>query len=122
MVPIVIDVGTRKRNQPAPPFIVFEALVEPERTGGRPWLHLLDDEVVPQVVLRSPPGLVVWSSIWPKRPDACIRFDLSAGGGGTELRWTLSVEEPAPDEALLGHLRKRMNELINADLRFSFGQ
>ncbi len=68
------------------------------------------------------PTLVVWSSIWPKRSDAVIRFNLPPRGGGTNLRWTLSVEEPIPNEALLGHLRKRMNQLINAELRYSFGQ
>lgn len=118
----MIDVGTRKRNQPAPPAVVFEALVEPERAGGRPWLRLLDDEVRPQVIRCDEPGLVVWSSIWLRRPDAVIRFELPPGGGGTDLRWTLSVDEPTPGEALLGHLRKRMNQLINADLRYSFGQ
>lgn len=118
----MVEGGSRKRNQPAPPQIVFEALTEPERPGGRPWLHLLDDEVRPQVLESVRPGLVVWSSIWLERPDATVRFDLPAGGGGTDLRWTLSVEEPLPDDALLGHLRKRMNQLINAELRYSFGQ
>lgn len=116
------DVGTRQNNQPAPPTIVFEALTEPERAGGRPWLHLLEDEVGPQVIESGRPGFVVWSSIWPKRPDAVIRFDLAAGGGGTDLRWTLSVDEPIPDGDLLSHLRKRLNQLINAELRYSFGQ
>lgn len=118
----MIDVGTRKRNQPAPPSVVFEALAKPDRPGGRPWLHLLADEVRPQVIESDRPTLVVWSSIWPKRSDALIRFDLPAGSDGTDLRWTLSVEEPIPEQALLGHLRKRINQLINAELRYSFGQ
>ena len=118
----MIDVGTRKKNQPAPPPVVFEALTKPERAGGRPWLRLLEDEIRPQVLECEEPGLVVWASIWPRRPDAAIRFDLSVGGGGTDLRWTLSVEEPVPDEALVGHLCKRLNQLINAELRYSFGQ
>lgn len=118
----MLDAGTRKKNQPAPPSVVFEALTEPERPEGRPWLRLLEDEVRPQVIESDGSGLVVWSSIWPKRSDAVIRFDLPPGGGGTDLRWTLFVEEPMPDEALLGHLCKRINQLINADLRYSFGQ
>lgn len=118
----MIDVGTRKKNQPAPPAVVFDALTEPERPGCRPWLRLLEDEVRPLVLERDEPGLVVWASIWPQRPDAVIRFDLPPGGGGTDLRWTLSIEEPVPDEALVGHLRKRLNQLINAELRHSFGQ
>ena len=59
----MIEVGTRKRNQPAPPAVVFEALTEPERPGGRPWLLLLQDEIPPQVIDSDQPALVVWSSI-----------------------------------------------------------
>ncbi|MGI9093366.1 MAG: hypothetical protein ACR2FF_08005 [Mycobacteriales bacterium] len=118
----MIEAGSRKRNQPAPPSVVFEALTQPDRAGARPWLHLLDDEVRPRVMQSDKPGLVVWSSLWIKRSDAVVRFDLPPGREGTDLRWTLLVEEPIPDDALLGHLRKRLNRLINADLRYSFGQ
>ncbi|HYZ55417.1 MAG TPA: hypothetical protein VE733_18205 [Streptosporangiaceae bacterium] len=52
-----------------------------------------------------------------------MRFDLPADGGqGTDLRWTLLVDEPMPDAALVGHMRKRLNQLINANLRYTFGQ
>ena len=70
------------------------------------------------------PDTVLWSSLWKKRPDAVIRFDLALdnGGYGTDLRWRLEVDEPVPDDALVGHMRKRLNELINANLRYSFGQ
>ncbi|MEV4544807.1 hypothetical protein [Micromonospora echinaurantiaca] len=30
--------------------------------------------------------------------------------------------EPLPDQSLLGHLRKRMNQLVNGNLRRTFGQ
>jgi hypothetical protein len=73
----VIEIGSRRRNQPAPPHAVFEALADPDRDPARPWLTLLDDELRPQVV-RS--------------------------------------------EALVGHLGKRLNQLINANLRYTFGQ
>lgn len=122
MVRGVIDIGTRKRNQPAPPSAVFEALTQPDRPGARLWLRLLEDEVRPQVIEHRAPEYVLWSTLWPRRRDAVIRFDLLPGGGGTDLRWTLSVDEPVPDESLLNHLRKRMNQLINAELRYSFGQ
>ncbi len=117
----MIEAGTRRRNQPAPPPVVFEALTQPDRDAGRPWLLLLADEIRPRVIQVDKPGLVVWSSLWAERPDATIRFDLPAGGGGTDLRWTLFLDEPLPDEALLGRLRKRINQLINAELRYSFG-
>ncbi|MET3806387.1 hypothetical protein ABIB25_003402 [Nakamurella sp. UYEF19] len=61
--------------------------------------------------------------MWPSRPDALIHFDLPADSrGGTDLRRTLLLDEPLPDASKLGHLRKRINELINGRLRLSFGQ
>jgi hypothetical protein len=115
------------RNQPAPPRAVYEALTDFDRAAGRKWLRLLDDEQRPRIVSSIPPSRVVWSSVWIKRPDAVVEFDLPAvsggtGAGGTDLRWRLLVDEPIPDDVLIGHLRKRLNTLINADLRYSFGQ
>ncbi|MEV4706985.1 hypothetical protein [Actinoplanes sp. NPDC049316] len=118
----MLEAGTRRRHQP-PPAVVFAALTDPAGDPGRPWLQLLDDEHPPEILQASPPDVVVWSSLWERRPDARIRFDLASdGAGGTELRWTLHVAEPLPDPSLLGHLRKRLNQLINADLRATFGQ
>ncbi len=120
----MIEIGSKKRNQPAPPHILFEALTQPDRDPARPWLHLLDDEQRPRVLEAAPPFLVVWSSLWLKRPDASIRFDLpyDSGHQGTDLRWTLSVQPPEPDASLTGHMRQRIGELINANLRYTFGQ
>ena len=120
----MIEAGSRKRHQAPPPHILFEALTEPDRDPARPWLRLLDDENPPRVLQARPPGLVIWSSLWTKRPDAVVRFDLPASVNrlGTDLRWTLLVDDPLPDPPLLGHLRKRLNRLINEDLRLTFGQ
>lgn len=118
------EAGRRCRAQPAPPWAVYEALVEPNRDPTRRWLTLLDDEIEPAILESDEPDLVVWSSLWSKRPDARLRFDLPTGrsGQGTDLSWTLTVDEPMPAPALLGHMRRRINELINANLRYSFGQ
>lgn len=102
--------------------MVCAALSDPRADPVRPWLHLLADEQPPRVLRAEPPHLVVWSSLWPRRPDAVVRFDLTPRGPETLLCWTLLVEAPMPDAALLGHLRKRLNQLINADLRATFGQ
>ena len=57
------------------------------------------------------------------RPQLRIRFHLEPdGGAGTSLRWVLEGDPPAPDPSALGHLRRRLNELINANLRYTFGQ
>jgi hypothetical protein len=120
----MLEAGRRQRNQPAPPHAIFEALTQPNRDPDRQWLVLLDDEIRPEIAERRDSSVVVWSSIWTKRPDARIRFDLppDALGYGTDLCWTLLVEEPMPEDPLLGHMRKRLNELINRDMRLSFGQ
>jgi hypothetical protein len=119
----VLEAGSRRRSQSAPPHVVFEVLTDPHRDPARPWLLLLDDEQEPRLVDAGKPDFVVWSSLWEKRPDARVRFDLASDdSGGTRLRWTLFVEEPLPDPSLLGHLRKRLNELINANLRYTFDQ
>ncbi|MFC0004335.1 hypothetical protein [Micromonospora siamensis] len=119
----MLEAGRRARTQPPPPAVVFEALTEPDRDPARPWLRLLDDEQRPRIVEASYPRLVVWSSLWPRRPDALVRFELESDGSyDTLLRWTLLVDEPMPDASLLGHLRKRINYLINESLRATFGQ
>jgi hypothetical protein len=102
--------------------VVFEALSQPDRDPAQPWLVLLSDEQRPALVEAEEPSLVVWSSLWRSRPDALIRFDIvPANFGETALTWTLLVDEPLPDPAFLGHLRKRLNVLINANLRYTFG-
>ncbi|MEW9267656.1 hypothetical protein AB1207_23185 [Kineococcus endophyticus] len=120
----MIEAGTRRRNQPAPPHVVCEALLHPDRDPCRPWLDLLHDEVRPEVLHVVEPHLVLWSSLWVRRPDAQVRFDLphDAGHAGTDLRWTLLVDGELPEPPLLGHLRKRLNQLVNANLRYTFGQ
>ena len=116
--------GRRRRNQPAPPFICFEALTQPNRDPARQWLALAPDETHPVVLDRDSPHLVVWSTLWPERPDAQIHFDLpyDSRGQGTDLTWTLLVNEPEPAPSALGYFRKRLNVIINTGLRYSFGQ
>jgi hypothetical protein len=119
---LVIEIGSRRRTQPAPPHILFDVLFDPDGNSWRRWLELRRDEVRPTVLRAEKPATLAWSSLWPWRPDAVIEFDLQDRGGGTDLRWTLYVDAPSPDDAEIGHMRKRLNQLINADLRFSFGQ
>lgn len=50
-----------------------------------------------------------------------MHFDLDGDARGTDLRWTLLVDEPDPGPALTGRLRTRLDQLVNAELRHSFG-
>ena len=97
--------------------------MRPHEPGARPWLELLDDEVEPTVLEAVEPDLVVWSTLWPSRPDAVIRFDVGPDHSGTSLRWTLTVPDDAqPPLSTVNHLRFRLNLLINDRLRTSYGQ
>jgi hypothetical protein len=111
------DLGGRTRTQPAPPPVVWESLVAP---GS--WLELLADEVTPRILEATKPDVVVWSSLWPSRPDDRIHFDLTPSGAETSLRWTLTTAGEPPDKSKLGHLRFRLNLLINKTLRHTYGQ
>lgn len=119
----VIEIGSRARKLPPPPFVVWESLTEPHRPGARPWLTLLPDEVEPTVLEAEKPNRVVWSSLWPSRPDDRVHLELAAvEGGETSLRFTLLTPDEPPDQSRTGHLRRRLNQLLFADLRFSYGQ
>lgn len=114
--------GRRRKTQPAPPHILFEALTTPNRDPARPWLQLLGDEQWPRITA-DPPHRVEWRSLWLRQPDAVVEFLLdSDGGSGGVIEWVLWLAEPLPDASRLGHLRKRLNHLINAELRYTFGQ
>jgi hypothetical protein len=96
-------------------------LSAPHRSGSRPWLFLLDDEVEPRVIEAEKPRLVVWSSLWPDTPDEIIRFDIAPDGSeGTKLTWTLTSPVEL-DAAVIGHQRFRLNKLLWADLRYTYG-
>ncbi len=116
------EIGSRKRSQPAPPLVIFDDLCDPYRQPARPWLDLRADEMAPTVVDSDRPHYVVWSSLWVKRPDASVRFDLTGERGETDLRWTLYVEDPLPDASVVKHMCQRIGELINANLRYTYGQ
>ncbi|MCR6030673.1 hypothetical protein GGQ22_04350 [Nocardioides sp. zg-579] len=116
-------VGTRARRLPAPPHVVWRSLAAPDEPGTRPWLApaLLPDEVVPQVLESDEPRLVVWSSLWPRRPDDRIELETNADRGETPLRFVHLTPLELPPEETLRHLRRRVNQLLFAELRFSYG-
>jgi hypothetical protein len=118
----VIELGSRSRSQPAPAHVVWRSLVEPHDPTARQWLDLVEDETTPRIVGSSEPILVVWSSLWPDLPEATIRFDIEPSGQGCHLRWTLLSPGPAPSDSKIGHLRFRLNVIINERLRRSYGQ
>jgi len=101
---------------------VWESLTNPRARGARPWLNLLDDEIEPRVLESVRPSNVVWSSLWPSRPNDQISFELASVGLETSLHYALLSPDNPPDETKTGYLRKRMSYLLFADLRYSYGQ
>jgi hypothetical protein len=61
--------------------------------------------------------LAVWASLWSDRPDDQIRFAIE----DQRLTWTLMGEATDEDEERPDQLRYRLDVMINADLRISFG-
>lgn len=119
----MIELAARGRKLPAPPRVVWRSLAEPHEVGARPWLRLLDDEVEPRVPRSVENRSLVWSSLWPSRPRDEVWLDVTdAGNGETLLTFRLLTHDEVPDESKLGHLRFRLNCLLFADLRFSYGQ
>ncbi len=118
----VLELGSRLRAQPAPARVVWSSLTRPRDLAARQWLDLLDDEVDPPILESVEPALVVWSTLWPDRPYERTRFDIQPGGQGCQLRWTLLTAGPPPTVSRLGHMRSRLNLLINERLRGSYGQ
>jgi hypothetical protein len=59
----MIEIGSKAPRLPAPAGAVWESLTDPLREGGRPWLHLLTDEISPQILHAEKPNRVVWSSL-----------------------------------------------------------
>ncbi|GGL89608.1 hypothetical protein [Nakamurella endophytica] len=117
-----VEIAGRRKGQPAPPHIVWRSLTDPHEPGTRPWLSLRDDEVEPVILSATSPVEVVWSSIFPQRPDDRIRFQLAPDGYGTLLTWSLTVAaDDLPDAGHVGHARYRLNQLVNAELRYSYG-
>lgn len=119
----MIEYGRRARQLPAPPNVVWGDLVAPRHDGVRPWLRLLDDEVAPRVIdSEIIPARVVWSSLWVARPDDRIVLEISPAGDGSSLQFTLLAAGEPPDASRTGHIRRRINHLLFADLRFTYGQ
>ncbi len=118
----VTELGSRARPQPAPAHVVWRSLARPHDPTARQWLELLDDEIDPQILEGAEPAHLVWSSLWPDQPEATIRFDIQPSGEGCQLRWTLLTAGTAPSQSKLGHMRYRLNVIINERLRLSYGQ
>ena len=118
----MIEIGSRVRKLPAPQSVVWDSFVQPEREGTRPWLSLDADEAAPRILGAEEPNRVVWSSLWPSRPNDEVHFELAAIGSETSLKFTLLTPDEPPDQSTTGHLRHRLNHLLFADLRYSYGQ
>lgn len=122
---LVIEAARRRKSQPAPPHVVFEALTQPDRDPQRPWMRLEPDEVRPAVLHAEPPHDLLWSSLWPAHPRALvhIQLDQRTDDSGADLTWSLLLPQDTGDVVgadEIRALRRRLNRLINGHLREAF--
>lgn len=117
-------IADRTRSLPAPVGIVHADLIRPTTDGPRAWLKLLPDEVPP---VTHPGGdlTLVWASIWTRHPELTIHLTCTPDGAGCRLRFVVHAPDATPgvdDDAWIGHIRRRLNQLLFGELRFSYGQ
>src|SRR3954468_1823058 len=101
----MVELAQRARTQAPPPWVIWEALVDPHRPGGRPWLEIAASEIEPTVIEAVRPHLVVWSSLWDDRSRDRIRFIISEDGSGSRLKWVLETDDEPPDAETLDTMR-----------------
>jgi hypothetical protein len=121
MSPDRVPLAGKRRAQAPPPWVVWEALSDPFASPDRPWFDVQPDEQPPAVLAQARPSLVAWGSIWPDQPDLAIEFRIEPAGAGSMLNWTLLGPEGVLDPADIGRRRYRLQQLINGQLRETFG-
>lgn len=107
------------KSLPAPARVVRDNLIAPE-SGSREWLSLRSEEAQPRILAVSDES-VVWSSLWPDRPNDEIRFEVAVKNSECLLAWELFVDAPEPDDNEAQAMASRVNKIVNNDLRRSFG-
>ncbi len=116
------ELGRRRQRMPPPAGILWADLAAPRRDGPRVWLSLLDDERWPSVLESVEGERVMWSSPWPHRPADRIVLEVAPDPNGSTLEFVWLAGDPLPTESTIAHIRKRLNVLLFAELRFSYGQ
>jgi hypothetical protein len=66
--------------------------------------------------------LVVWSSIWEDEPELRVEFSIEPDRGGSLVLWRLLGHEGQLTPEDVGRRRRRLNQLINGQLRSTFDQ
>jgi hypothetical protein len=115
-------IAHRTKRMPPPQHVLWADLMEPARTGSRVWLELRHGEVWPRVLESTEPDQVVWSTLWEQRPDDRIVLDLAPVGQETALGFTILSPREVEDEVTLKRLQYRLNQLLYAQLRYTYGQ
>lgn len=114
------ELARRAHKLPPPPRVLWADLVSPRRSGARVWLELAEGEQWPTVLESVEDERVVWSSLWTRRPDDRIVFEVSPDGDSSKVEVVWLAAAPLPGHA--SPLRHRLTKLIAEELRYSYGQ
>ena len=119
---LLTTITGRTRKQPMPTPVLFEALRRPTSGHPRQWLTLQPGEQCPTATAATEPREVVWTTVWPDLTGAVIRFVIETDGPGSQLTWTLEIPDHPVADVRRATLTRRIDELVNRDLRLALGQ
>ena len=113
----LVELVARRKGLDPPPWVIWEALCDPLRTGRFAWFDIRPGEMAPAVLHQTKPSAVTWSSIWEDQPDLRVEFKIDPGGSGSMVTWTLMGRPGQHEPKDLERRRYRLNQLINGQLR-----
>lgn len=112
-----------QKQLPAPAPVVFASLAHPGGAADREWLTLRPDEQTPEVLCGVADRFLLWSTLWPELPEVQVQLDLTPDPRDrlcTQVRWTLLLAAPLPRDTI-DRLSRRLDQLINHELRHTYG-
>jgi hypothetical protein len=118
----LIALAQRRKTQPPPPWIIWELLSDPFQSEDRPWFDRRDGEQPPMILSATKPQAITRSSIWSDHAELIIEFQIEPCGPGAAVTWTLLGPEGCLDDLEIRQRRRRLNQLINGQLRDTFDQ
>lgn len=124
-----VELARGREHQAPPQRFVWQALADPtsdQVRSGYVWFRPQDDEQIPQIVRSVEPSEVVWTALWPDRPELRVIFEIEPRRyGGTEqsvvgsdstVTWILRGPDGSLTAEDLERRIRRLRHLTRLDL------